>query len=80
MLSKLQLPLSVNSDAHHRVWQRRYLPFNVFAQRKHMEKLDYMHNNPVNKGLVSSPDQWPWSIFRFYYLNDSTVLSMDRLA
>jgi len=38
-----------------------------------------MHNNPVQRGLVSSADQWPWSSFRFYYLNRSSVLSMDRL-
>jgi hypothetical protein len=29
---------------------------------------------------VSSPDQGPWSSFRFYYLNDSSVLTMDQLA
>jgi putative transposase len=54
--------------------------FNVFTEKKHMEKLDYMHNNPVKKGLGNSPDQWPWSSFRFYYLNDSAVLRMDRVA
>ena len=59
MLTRLQLPPSVHNDAHHRVWQRRYVPFNVFSQKKHMEKLDYMHNNPVQKMLVSSPHQWP---------------------
>ncbi len=37
----------------------------------------YMCNNPVKRGLVSSPDQWPWSSFGFYHLNDSTVLRMD---
>jgi hypothetical protein len=31
-------------------------------------------------GWVASPEPWPWSSFRFYYLNDSSVLSMDRLA
>gem|GEM_PF-6916226 len=30
--------------------------------------------------LVSSPDRWPWSSFRFYHLNDASVLTMDRLA
>jgi hypothetical protein len=25
------------------------------------------------------PEEWPWSSFRFYYLNDSSLLSMDRL-
>ena len=80
MLTRLQLPPSVHNDAHHRVWQRRYVPFDVFSEKKHMEKLDYMHNNPVQKMLVSSPHHWPWSSFRFYYLNDSSVLAMDRLA
>ena len=55
------------------------MPFNVFTEKKHREKLDYMHNNPVKRKLVISPDQWPWSSFRFYYLNDSSVLPMDRL-
>ena len=54
--------------------------FDVFTKRKHMEKPNYMHNNPVDKGRVNSPDQWPWSSFRFYYLNDSSLLSMDRVA
>jgi hypothetical protein len=40
----------------------------------------YVHGNPVKRGQVSSPDQWPWSSFRFYHLNDSSVLSMDRLV
>lgn len=79
MLSRLRLPRSVHADSHYRVWQRRFVPFNVYSEKKRIEKLDYMHNNPVKPRLVSSPDQWPWSSFRFYYLNDSSVLSMDRL-
>jgi len=39
-----------------------------------------MPNNPLKSGLVGSPEEWPWSSSRFYYLNDSTLLSMDRLA
>ena len=80
MLARLRLPLTVHSDSYHRLWQRRYVPFNVFTEKKYIEKLNYMHNNPVKRRLVDSPDQWPWSSFRFYYLNDSSVLSMDRLA
>ena len=68
------------APAGHQLWQRRYVPFNVFSEKKHMEKLDYMHYNPVKKRLVRSRDQWPWSSFRFYDLNDSSVLSMDSLG
>src|SRR5215813_14961218 len=42
-------------------WQRRYYDFNVFSERKRLEKLNYMHRNPVERGLVSAPEQWKWS-------------------
>ncbi len=29
-----------------------------------LEKLRYVHQNPVKRGLVSSPEDWPWSSFR----------------
>src|SRR5260370_23937762 len=33
-------------------WQARYYDFNVWTQRKQIEKLRYMHRNPVERGLV----------------------------
>jgi hypothetical protein len=39
-----------------------------------------MHNNPVKRGLVRSPEEWSWSSFTFYYLNDLSLLSMDKLV
>ncbi len=69
-----------SGESQFRVWQCRYYPFGVYSEKKKLEKLTYMHNNPVKQGLVSSPNEWPWSGFRFYYLNDSSVLSMDWLG
>jgi putative transposase len=51
-------------------WQRRYYDFNVFRERKHVEKLRYMHRNPVKRGLVESPELWAWSSFRAYWLGE----------
>jgi putative transposase len=51
-------------------WQRRYYDFNVFRERKHVEKLRYMHRNPVKRGLVKSPELWAWSSFRAYWLGE----------
>ncbi len=79
-LASLRLPATVHDESQYRVWQRRFYPFNVYSERKRLEKLDYMHGNPVKRGLVSSPDKWPWSSFRFYYLNDASVLAMDKLG
>jgi putative transposase len=79
-LDRLTLPPTVHHHGPYRVWQRRFYDMNVWSQRKVNEKLDYMHANPVQRRLVSSPDQWAWSSFRFYYLEDSSILPMDRVA
>src|SRR6266481_738704 len=47
-------------------WQRRFYDFNLWSDHKRIEKLRYMHRNPVRRGLVLEPEQWPWSSFRFY--------------
>jgi hypothetical protein len=30
-----------------------------------------MHRNPVNRGLVASPELWRWSSFRAYFLGEA---------
>ncbi len=52
-------------DAGH-VWQSRFYDFVACAERKRVEKLRYIHRNPVKRGLVLEPDQWAWSSFRWY--------------
>jgi putative transposase len=47
-------------------WQERYYDFNVWSERKFVEKLRYLHRNPVKRGLVAKPEDWPWSSFRHY--------------
>jgi REP element-mobilizing transposase RayT len=51
-------------------WQPRYYDFNVFTQRKYVEKLRYIHRNPVKRGLVASPELWRWSSYRDYWLGE----------
>ncbi len=51
---------------HEQFWQRRYYDFNVFTEGKRIEKLRYMHRNPVTRGLVAHPGDWPWSSYRHY--------------
>lgn len=66
------------------VWQRRFYDYNVRSQHKRVEKLRYIHRNPVRRGLVEKPEQWCWSSFRNYAygergpvrVNDWTVLKM----
>ena len=50
----------------HRIWQHRFYDFVVYSDKKRVEKLRYMHRNPVKRGLVLEPQQWAWSSFRHY--------------
>jgi putative transposase len=47
-----------------RFWQVRYYSFPVWSEKKRIEKLRYIHRNPVRRGLVSKPEDWEWSSFR----------------
>jgi putative transposase len=47
-------------------WLARYYDFNVFSEKKHREKLRYLHRNPVKRGLVAKPQDWDWSSFNHY--------------
>jgi putative transposase len=53
------------------IWQKRFYDFNVWSEHKRVEKLRYMHRNPVKRGLVASPELWGWSSFRGYFLGET---------
>jgi putative transposase len=61
------LKLSVSVQSRERpFWLPRYYDFNVHNEEKRVEKLRYMHLNPVKRGLVKKPEDWLWSSFRHY--------------
>ena len=79
MLRRFTLPSTVHAEANGRVWQRRFYDMNIWTEKKQLEKLDYMHNNPVTRRLVSSASEWPWSSWRYYFLEDESIIAMDRM-
>ena len=58
-------------------WQRRFYDFNVWTEAKRIEKLRYMHRNPVKRGLISEPEDWAWSSFRHYRLGEEGRVKVD---
>jgi len=48
------------------IWQARFYDYNVDSDEKLNEKLEYMHNNPVEARLVEYVLDWNWSSARFY--------------
>ncbi|HEY6372763.1 MAG TPA: hypothetical protein VIX37_19455, partial [Candidatus Sulfotelmatobacter sp.] len=56
--------------------RERYYDFNVWSEREFREKVRYLHRNPVKRGFVAKPEDWPWSNVRHY----ATVRGADRKA
>ncbi len=61
-------------------WLPRYHDFNVFSNQKRIEKLRYLHRNPVARGLVLKPEDYPWSSFRSYALHTQGTVQIARIA
>ncbi|HEY4380007.1 MAG TPA: transposase [Acidobacteriaceae bacterium] len=60
------------------IWEPRYYDFNVFTAEKRIEKLRYMHRNPVKAGLVERPEDWRWSSFNAYATNEPHPVLIAR--
>lgn len=74
----LALKLSVSKLSRQKpFWQSRYYDFNVFSGRKHVEKLRYIHRNPVKRGLVAEPMGWRWSSFRHYATGERGTVEIE---
>ena len=58
-------------------WEGRYYDFNVWSERKFVEKLRYIHRNPVERGLVARPEGWSWSSFRHYLNGEAGVVEIE---
>jgi putative transposase len=58
-------------------WQRRYYDFNVWSEEKRVEKLRYMHRNPVARGLVARPEDWLWSSFSHYATGEIGIIEIE---
>jgi REP-associated tyrosine transposase len=80
ILARCMLPPTFHGHERRRIWLPRFHDMNIYTEKKRLEKLDYMHANPVKRGLVKTPGDWPWSSWRFYYLGDDSLLAMDYVA
>jgi len=58
-------------------WQARYYDFNVWSERKFVEKLRYIHRNPVLRGLVERPEDWRWSSFSHYQTGEQGRVEIE---
>jgi putative transposase len=67
-----------NGDKHFRFWQRGGgFDRNVRHERSLGAMIEYIHANPVRRGLVREPSDWIWSSARWYDGHRDVPLQMD---
>jgi putative transposase len=76
--AQLRLPFGDGAGEAH-FWQRRFYDFNVWSEKKLLEKLRYMHANPVQRKLVQHPRDWPWSSWASYEGRGEAKIAVDPL-
>ena len=58
-------------------WQRRYYDLNVTSEQKRIEKIRYIHRNPVSRGLVVHPEDYRWSSFNHYATGEVGTVEIE---
>ncbi len=71
------LPFEERAEPVRAFWQARFYDFNVYSEGKRIEKLNYMHENPLKRKLVTHPKEWPWSSWGFYAGAAKVLVQID---
>jgi putative transposase len=50
---------------------------NIRDERELLEKIRYIHNNPVKNGLAATPDDWVWSSASWYLDRRGGKITVD---
>ena len=48
------------------VWMRSFRSVPLQGDQAVLDKIGYIHGNPVRRGLCQTPEDWPWSSARGY--------------
>ena len=58
---------SKNLNRKYQVWKRRSLSIELFTEKAFMQKLEYIHDNPVRAGIVINAEDYHYSSALFYH-------------
>ena len=67
-----------NGRVVQRFWQRGGgYDENLYSPAKVWAKIDYIHQNPVRRGLCDNPSEWPWSSARAYETGGAEAIRIE---
>jgi len=66
-----------SAERRSQLWQKRYFDRNIRDYAEFVEKLQYIHRNPVKRGLVERAEDWKWSSFGHYALHEECGVDIE---
>jgi len=69
-----------NGPSRYAAWKEQVRALAIWNEPKLRATVDYIHRNPVRRGLVSLPQDWALSSYRFYELGEQGVLRVVPCA
>lgn len=49
------------------VWQSRFFDEGIKSRQELMQKIEYIHNNPVRAGIADSAGKYEFSSYNYYF-------------
>ena len=71
---------STQRDRLYHFWERRPNKATMYNKKVPLQKIDYMHYNPVKAGLCKSPEDYKFSSARYYELNEDNWGFIENYA
>lgn len=54
------------TDREYQIWKRKPLSIELSSEKLFLQKLAYIHDNPVRAGICKYPEDYPFSAAFFY--------------
>jgi REP element-mobilizing transposase RayT len=67
------------TESTFQVWQEGFHPELILSEEMLVQKIEYIHFNPVKRGYVNLPEQWRYSSARNFILEDQSIIEIDLL-
>ena len=67
------------TGSDYQVWQEGIHPQLITTDKMLIQKIEYIHYNPVKCELVDKPEHWRYSSARNYLLNDHSIIKIDEI-
>jgi len=70
----------VHTKPKAQIWQPGFYDFNIYSEKKLIEKLNYIHNNPITAGLCENPENYQWSSYsQIMEIEKNPIFKIDFL-